>query len=55
MKPASLVLVLIRHGDIAWNRRLFTLSTASISVLGLDSDGDQQVLQLWNDTPHLRG
>ncbi|HEX5746214.1 MAG TPA: histidine phosphatase family protein [Archangium sp.] len=35
--------------------RLFTLSTASISVLGLDSDGDQQVLQLWNDTTHLRG
>jgi probable phosphoglycerate mutase len=35
--------------------RLFTLSTASISMLGLDSDGDQQVLQLWNDTTHLRG
>ena len=35
--------------------RLFTLNTASISVLGLDSDGDQQVLQLWNDTTHLRG
>lgn len=35
--------------------RLFTLSTASISVLGLDSDGEQQVLQLWNDTTHLRG
>jgi len=34
--------------------RLFTLSTASISMLGLDSDGDQQVLQLWNDTTHLR-
>ena len=35
--------------------RLFTLGTASISMLGLDSDGDQQVLQLWNDTTHLRG
>ena len=35
--------------------RLFTLNTASISMLGLDSDGDQQVLQLWNDTTHLRG
>lgn len=35
--------------------RLFTLSTASISVLGFDSDGDLQVLQLWNDTTHLRG
>jgi probable phosphoglycerate mutase len=35
--------------------RLFTLSTASISMLGLDSDGDQQVLQRWNDTTHLRG
>ena len=35
--------------------RLFTLGTASISILGLDSDGDQQVLQLWNDTTHLRG
>lgn len=35
--------------------RLFTLSTASISVLGFDSDGDQPVLQLWNDTTHLRG
>ncbi|WP_375767714.1 histidine phosphatase family protein [Archangium gephyra] len=35
--------------------RLFTLNTASISGLGLDSDGDQQVLQLWNDTTHLRG
>ncbi|MFY0571060.1 histidine phosphatase family protein [Archangium lansingense] len=35
--------------------RLFVLSTASISVLGLDSDGDQQVLQLWNDTTHLSG
>jgi len=34
--------------------RLFTLGTASISMLGLDSDGDQQVLQLWNDTTHLR-
>ncbi|HEX8819133.1 MAG TPA: histidine phosphatase family protein [Archangium sp.] len=35
--------------------RLFTLGTASISVLGFDSDGDQPVLQLWNDTTHLRG
>jgi probable phosphoglycerate mutase len=35
--------------------RLFALSTASISVLGFDSDGDQPVLQLWNDTTHLRG
>jgi probable phosphoglycerate mutase len=35
--------------------RLFNLSTASISVLGFDSDGDLQVLQLWNDTTHLRG
>jgi probable phosphoglycerate mutase len=35
--------------------RLFTLSTASISMLGLDSDGDQQVLQVWNDTTHLHG
>lgn len=35
--------------------RLFALNTASISVLGLDSDGEQQVLQLWNDTTHLRG
>ncbi|MCY1081566.1 histidine phosphatase family protein [Archangium lansingense] len=35
--------------------RLFVLSTASISVLGLDSDADQQVLQLWNDTTHLSG
>lgn len=35
--------------------RLFTLNTASISVLGFDSDGDQPVLQLWNDTTHLRG
>ncbi|WNG50271.1 histidine phosphatase family protein [Archangium minus] len=35
--------------------RLFTLNTASISVLGFDSEGDQQVLQLWNDTTHLRG
>jgi broad specificity phosphatase PhoE len=34
--------------------RLFTLSTASISVLGFDSDRDLQVLQLWNDTTHLR-
>ena len=34
--------------------RLFTLGTASISVLGFDSDGDQPVLQLWNDTTHLR-
>ena len=35
--------------------RLFALGTASISVLGFDSDGDQPVLQLWNDTTHLRG
>jgi probable phosphoglycerate mutase len=35
--------------------RLFALSTASISVLGFDSDGDQPVLQVWNDTTHLRG
>lgn len=35
--------------------RLFALSTASISVLGLGSESDQQVLQLWNDTTHLRG
>jgi probable phosphoglycerate mutase len=35
--------------------RLFALSTASISVLGFDSEGDQQVLHLWNDTTHLRG
>lgn len=35
--------------------RLFNLSTASISVLGFGSDGDQQVLELWNDTTHLRG
>ena len=35
--------------------RLFTLCTASISMLGFDSDGDQPVLQLWNDTTHLRG
>jgi broad specificity phosphatase PhoE len=35
--------------------RLFALSTASISVLGFDSDGDQPVVQLWNDTTHLRG
>ena len=34
--------------------RLFALSTASISVLGFDGDGDQPVLQLWNDTTHLR-
>ncbi|HEX8435468.1 histidine phosphatase family protein [Archangium sp.] len=35
--------------------RLFALSTASISMLGFDSDGDQPVVQLWNDTTHLRG
>ncbi len=35
--------------------RLFALGTASISVLGFDSDGDQPVLELWNDTTHLRG
>jgi broad specificity phosphatase PhoE len=34
--------------------RLFALSTASISVLGYDGDGDQPVLRLWNDTTHLR-
>ncbi|MDC0710979.1 histidine phosphatase family protein [Stigmatella sp. ncwal1] len=32
--------------------RLFTLSTASISVLGWD--GNQPVLVSWNDTTHLR-
>ncbi|WP_224367732.1 histidine phosphatase family protein [Hyalangium versicolor] len=31
--------------------RLFTLSTASISVLGWD--GEQPVLMKWNDTTHL--
>jgi probable phosphoglycerate mutase len=35
--------------------RLFTLSTASLSVLGLDGGGDVQVLQLWNETTHLGG
>ncbi len=35
--------------------RLFALNTASISVLGFDSEGDQPVLRLWNDTTHLRG
>ncbi|HSP80330.1 MAG TPA: histidine phosphatase family protein [Myxococcaceae bacterium] len=35
--------------------RLFTLSTASLSVLGYDSEGEQPVLRLWNDTTHLRG
>ncbi len=35
--------------------RLFALNTASISVLGFDSGGDQPVLHLWNDTTHLRG
>ena len=34
--------------------RLFALSTASISVLGFNEDGDQPVLHLWNDTTHLR-
>ena len=33
--------------------RLFALSTAALSVLGLDGD-EQPVLQRWNDTSHLR-
>jgi probable phosphoglycerate mutase len=35
--------------------RLFVLGTASISVLGYDSDGVQPAIHLWNDTTHLRG
>jgi probable phosphoglycerate mutase len=35
--------------------RLFVLSTASISVLGYDSDGVQPAIHSWNDTTHLRG
>ncbi len=34
--------------------RLFLLSTASISVLGLDGEAMQPVLASWNDTTHLR-
>lgn len=35
--------------------RLFTLGTASISVLGSDGESGQAVLMCWNDTTHLRG
>jgi probable phosphoglycerate mutase len=34
--------------------RLFTLGTASISVLGSDVESGQSVLLCWNDTTHLR-
>ncbi|PTL84014.1 histidine phosphatase family protein [Vitiosangium sp. GDMCC 1.1324] len=35
--------------------RLFLLNTAALCVLGFDGDGDQPIVQLWNDTCHLRG
>jgi len=33
--------------------RLFTLSTASLSVLGYDPHRPQRLIQLWNDTCHI--
>jgi len=33
--------------------RFFTLSTASVSVLGYENNSSQPVVQLWNDTSHV--
>jgi len=33
--------------------RFFTLSTASLSVLGFENDLSQPVIRLWNDTSHV--
>ncbi len=33
--------------------KLFTLNTASLSVLGFENDNSQPVVRLWNDTSHL--
>ena len=35
--------------------KLFTLNTASVSLLGFENNLSQPVIHLWNDTSHLSG
>jgi probable phosphoglycerate mutase len=35
--------------------RFFTLSTASVSILGFENNPSQPVIRLWNDTAHVNG
>ncbi|HEY2081275.1 MAG TPA: histidine phosphatase family protein [Verrucomicrobiae bacterium] len=35
--------------------RFFTLSTASVSILGFENSPSQPVIRLWNDTAHVNG
>jgi len=35
--------------------RLFTLDTASLSILGYEHDQSEPAIRLWNDTGHVEG
>jgi probable phosphoglycerate mutase len=34
--------------------KLFTLSTASLSIMGFENTVSQPVVRLWNDTAHVK-